>query len=231
MPSPVTKRPRRVGAVPPESQSRGKPARATQRVAARSVAGGRARARRLPRRRPASMATKKRVRAAADPERVRPPPARKSAPQYQTHHSDPTPKVTSAQNAQYRGGNARGPVGAPPSPATSRSGGPADRKKERAARRASAATGATSAGRQPRPDAAKAPTSSGAEMAQALAATLDSDRATAAHSPCLSESSASEATSSRAPQTPIASAAGSGAPAPGRRARRAAPRDMPAAPP
>src|SRR5918998_1438663 len=146
MPNPVKKRPRRVGAVPPESQNRGKPAKATQRVAARSVAGGRAR--RLPRRRPANMATKKRVRAVAAPGRVRPaPPARKSAPQYPTHHSEPTPRVTRAQNAQYRGGNARGPVGAPPSPATSRSGGPGDRETERAARRASAATGATSAGR------------------------------------------------------------------------------------
>src|SRR5918998_783407 len=163
MPNPVTERPTRVGAVPPESQNRGKPARATQRVAARSVVGGRARARRLPRRRPASMAAKKRVRAVAAPGRVRPaPPARKSAPQYPTHHSEATPKVTRAQNAQYRGGNARGPVGAPPSPATSRSGGPGDRETERAARRASAATGATRAGRQPRPDAAKAPTSSGA---------------------------------------------------------------------
>src|ERR687893_18386 len=228
MPNPVRKRPRRVGAVPPESQNRGKPARATQRVAARSVAGGRARARRLPRRRPASMATKKRVKAVAAPGRVRPAaPARKSAPQYPTHHSDPTPKVTSAQNAQYRGGNARGPFSTLPSPATSRSGGPDDREKERAARRASAATGATSAGRQPRPDAANAPTSSGAEMAHALAATLDSERATADHAPCLSESSASEETSSRAPQVPMTSAAGAVAQTPGALTTSRAPRAMP----
>src|SRR4028118_311239 len=156
MPNPVRKRPTRVEAVPPESQNRGKPARATQRVAARSVVGGRARARRppqrrpssmappprgrrggggararrLPKRRPASRATKKRVRAVAAPGRVRPAPARKSAPQYPTHHSEPTPKVTRAQNAQYRGGNARGPGDAPSrSPATARPRGPRDRGK------------------------------------------------------------------------------------------------------
>src|SRR4028118_1067510 len=171
MPNPVRKRPTRVEAVAPESQNRGKPAKATQRVAARSVAGGRARARRPPRGRPATTATTKRVRAVAAPGRVRPaPPARKSAPQYPTHHSEPTPSVTRSQNAQYRGGNARGPGGAPPvSPATSRSADPCGREKERAARRASAATGVTSAARQPRPDAAKAPTSSGAALAPAAA--------------------------------------------------------------
>src|SRR5918998_2436410 len=142
IPSPVTKRPARAGVVPPESQNSGKPTRATHRVAAKSVVEGTARASRLPRRRPASMATKKRVRTAAAPGRVKPAlSSRKSAPQYPTHHSEATPKETRAQNAQYRGGNVRDPGRASPSPGRApRSGRARDLEKERTAKRMSAAT-------------------------------------------------------------------------------------------
>src|SRR5688572_22799893 len=82
------------------------------------------------------------------------------------------------------------------------------REKKRAASRQRTTTGNRSAARQPSPNAADAPTSNGAEIAHALAVTFDSMRATALHSPCLSESAAWEVTSNRAPQMPMAKVAG-----------------------
>src|SRR5215207_6850794 len=74
------------------------------------------------------------------------------------------------------------------------------REKKRAASSARTTTGKISAPRQPIPDAADKPTSSGAEIAQALAVTFDSVRATALHSPCLSESTAPAAMPNAPPQ-------------------------------
>src|SRR5919107_818361 len=101
MPSPVTKRPARARGVAGESQNRGNPRSARQRVPARRAAGGIERASRLLAILPASIAAKKALREVAAAGGVRPvPSARKSAPQYPTHHSEATPSATSAQNAQ-----------------------------------------------------------------------------------------------------------------------------------
>src|SRR5829696_813338 len=105
------------------------------------------------------------------------------------------------------------------------------REKKRAASSARTTTGKISAPRQPIPDAADKPTSSGAEIAQALAVTFDSVRATALHSPCLSESTAWEVTINRAPQMPMAKAAGTVPRALGLEIKSRAPAAMPNAPP
>ena len=68
-------------------------------------------------------------------------------------------------------------------------------------------------------------------MDVALAVTFDSVRATALHSPCLSESTAWEVTSTWAPQRPMANAAGTVPKTLGLEIRSTAPAAMPAAPP
>src|SRR5829696_7728383 len=76
-------------------------------------AGGSVRARRLLAIRPTSIAAKKAVREVAAAGRVRPvSSARKSAPQYPTHHSEATPSATSVQNAQESGGRVGPSAGA-----------------------------------------------------------------------------------------------------------------------
>src|ERR671920_551482 len=180
MPSPVRKRPARAKRVPGEIQNSGNPRSATKRVMARRIAGGSVRAKRLLAIRPTSIAAKKAVREVAAAGRVRPvPSARKSAPQYPTHHSEATPSATS----------------------------------------------------QPSPDAADAPTRSGATIAQALAVTLDSVRATALYSPCLSERTAWEVMSTRAPQMPMAKVAGTVPQVLGLEIKNRAPAATPNAPP
>ena len=94
-------RPARVKIMPGENQNSGNPRSAAKSVAARRTAGGRVRASRLLATRPTSIAAKKTVKEVAAAGRVRPvPSARKSAPQYPTHHSEATPSATSAQRAQ-----------------------------------------------------------------------------------------------------------------------------------
>src|SRR5215208_7880674 len=105
------------------------------------------------------------------------------------------------------------------------------REKKREASITRATTGKTSAARQPSPDAADAPTRSGATIAQALAVTLDSVRATALCSPCLSERTAWEVTSTRAPQMPMAKVAGTVPQALGLEIKSRAPAATPNAPP
>jgi hypothetical protein len=92
-PSPTTNRPSKLSAGTADSQNTGKPTSATQSVAESRIPLDSPRARRLPSKRPNSIATKKMLRADAAAERPRPSPFfRKSAPQYATHHSTETPR-------------------------------------------------------------------------------------------------------------------------------------------
>src|SRR5215213_11825271 len=160
MPSPVMKRPATAREVPGESQNSGNPRSAANRVAASRTAAGRVCANLLLAIRPTSIAAKNAVREVAAAGRARPvPSARKSAPQYPTHHSEATPSATSAQNDQYSGGRVASSAGA-----SSFAGGSSGREKQRAASSTRATTGKTSAARQPSPEAAVAPTSSGAAI-------------------------------------------------------------------
>src|ERR687896_1786904 len=229
MPSPTINRPSRLSAGTADSQNKGKPANATHKVTSRRIPPDSQRARRLPRIRPASMATKKTLSAVAAVERPRPTPfSRKSAPQYATHHSTETPRNKTPKETQKRIGSADEAL---PDVDLSVLAWPSGSSRKRAARNTSAATGRISATRQPNPKAAKTPTARDARIAQALAATLDSVMATALHSPYLSASIACVVMRSRPPQVPMTNAPSTVPGVTGLAPRSSAPAAMPAPPP